>query len=229
MKLSIIIPSYNEEKTILEVLNRIKTNPVEKCLYEVIVIDDHSTDRTLSLLEANPELYDVLIKQNENTGKGGAVKEGLSKATGEFILFQDADLEYDPAEYSKLLKPIFLFDADVVMGSRLSSSPITRVSYYWHYVGNKFITLLFNILHNTTFTDIYSCYLLYRRSLIDPAILVTTGWEQHAEILSKSVKGAKTMYEVPISYFGRTYEEGKKIKAHHIFGIFWTLVRFRFT
>jgi len=116
------------------------------------------------------------------------------------------------------------FDADIVMGSRLVASPCTRVSYFWHKLGNRLITLVFNVLNNTTFTDVYSCYLLYRRELIDPKDLRADGWEQQAEILSRAVAGAKSMFEVPISYYGRTYAEGKKIKAHHAITVLWTIV-----
>jgi hypothetical protein len=120
--------------------------------------------------------------------------------------------------------PVLKFDADVVMGSRFLAPQFTRVSYFWHRIGNKIITLLFNVLNNTAFTDIYSCYLMYRRNLVNPEQLKTTGWEQHAEILSRAITNAKALYEVPISYHGRSYEEGKKIKAHHIISVLWTIV-----
>ncbi|MEE8352225.1 MAG: glycosyltransferase family 2 protein [Rhodospirillales bacterium] len=222
--LSVIIPSYNEETTILKILDRVAEQKINGVTIEVLVIDDGSTDGTVGLLEQNPKLYTKLIKRPRNGGKGAAVKDGLLEATGDYVLFQDADMEYDPGEYPKLLKPVIDFDADIVMGSRMVASQWTRVSYFWHKVGNKLITLVFNILNNTTFTDVYSCYLLYRRDLIDPSSLTTNGWEQHAEILSRAVAGAKTMYEVPISYYGRTYAEGKKIKAHHAIAVIWTIL-----
>jgi len=224
IKISIIIPAYNEEQTIIQLLEKVAVQSVEGFGLEVLVIDDGSKDNTVKLLEAKPELYARLIKQPQNGGKGAAVKAGLNAATGEYILFQDADLEYDPAEYAKLFHPILEHDADVVMGSRFAAPSVTRVSYFWNKVGNRGITLIFNILNNTTFSDTYSCYLMYRRSMIDPDELKTTGWEQHAEILSKAVKAAKSMYEVPISYHGRTMEEGKKIRAHHIIAVVWTMI-----
>ena len=222
--ISILIPAYNEEATILELLGRVADQRIEGVRLEVVVIDDGSTDRTVEMLEENPELYNKLLKQPHNGGKGAAVKAGLKEATGDYVLFQDADLEYDPNEYEKLLMPVLKFDADIVIGSRLVASPCTRVSYFWHKAGNRLITLVFNILNNTTFTDVYSCYLLYRRNLVDPEILVTEGWEQHAEILSRAVVKAKVLYEVPISYYGRTYEEGKKIRAHHTVAVLWTIL-----
>ena len=223
-KVSIIVPAYNEEATILRILGRVAAQQVDGVEFEVLVIDDGSTDRTVELLEQAPELYTKLIKRPRNGGKGAAVIAGLKEATGDYVLFQDADLEYDPAEYGKLLKPALEFGADIVMGSRLVASPCTRVSYFWHKLGNRLITFVFNILNNTTFTDVYSCYLLYRRDLVDPEDLVTEGWEQHAEILSRAVAKASSMYEVPISYYGRTYDEGKKIKARHAIAVVWTIV-----
>ena len=157
IKLSIIIPAYNEQATIVELLEKVAEQKVDGIAFEVIVIDDGSKDRTVELLEARPELYTSLVRQPQNGGKGAAVKAGLAVASGEYVLFQDADLEYDPNDYAKLFEPILRFDADVVMGSRLIASPITRVSYFWHKVGNKLITLTFNILNNTTFT-IYKKY-----------------------------------------------------------------------
>ena len=222
--LTVLVPAYNEEATILGILERVCEQKIDGVTIEVVVVDDGSTDATVELLEQNPSLYTKLIKHPLNGGKGAAIKAGLFEAGGDYVLFQDADLEYDPAEYEKLLAPVLNFDADIVMGSRLVASPCTRVSYFWHKLGNRLITLVFNVLNNTTFTDVYSCYLLYRRKLIDPRDLRADGWEQQAEILSRAVAGAKSMFEVPISYYGRTYAEGKKIKAHHAITILWTIV-----
>ncbi len=223
IQLSVLVPAYNEEATIIELLGKVAKQKINGVTIEVLVIDDGSTDGTVALLEKNPTLYTSLIKQPRNGGKGAAVKAGLRKAGGDYILFQDADLEYDPAEYEKLLKPVLEFNADIVMGSRLVASPCTRVSYFWHKAGNRLITFIFNLFNNTTFTDVYSCYLLYRRDLVDVEELVTEGWEQQAEILSRAVARAKSMFEVPISYYGRTYSEGKKIKAYHAVAVIWTI------
>jgi len=225
-KVSIIVPAYNEEATILAVLEAIRRQSVAGVTFEIVVVDDGSTDRTGALLESHPRLYDRLVRKS-NGGKGSAVRAGLKEATGDYVLFQDADLEYDPADYAKLLLPVIRFDADVVMGSRFVAPEFTRVYYFWHKIGNSLITLIFNALHNTTFTDIYSCYLLFRRHLINPNELASDGWDQHAEILSRVVARAGNMYEVPISYHGRTYEEGKKIKAYHAASVIWRILATR--
>ena len=225
--LTVLIPAYNEEKTILEILRRVRAQKVDGVAFEVLIVDDGSTDGTAALLEANPDLYTRLIRK-PNGGKGSAVRAGLAAATGDYVIFQDADLEYDPADYTKMLLPVLRFDADVVMGSRLIAPEYTRVFYFWHKVGNRLITLLFNVLNNTTFTDVYTCYLLYRRSCLDPVVLETEGWEQHAEILSRLVAVPRVMYEVHVSYHGRTYEEGKKIRAHHVIPVIWTMIKRRF-
>ena len=227
LKVSIIVPAYNESKTIIDVLEKIRIQSVEGFEFEVIVVDDGSTDGTCDILEKQSELYSTLIRQNVNRGKGAAVKAGLKEAKGDYILFQDADLEYDPADYNKLFIPISRFKADVVMGSRMIAPEFTRVSYFWNKVGNKLITFIFNILNNTTFTDIYSCYLIYRKDLVNPGSLVSEGWEQHAEILSFSVKKAEHIYEVPISYYGRNYDEGKKIRAHNAIAVIWMIIKMR--
>lgn len=225
LRLSIIIPAFNEEKTILELLHRVNKVSIKGVEKEVIVIDDCSNDNTLKLLEDNNKLFTKLIKFKSNSGKGAAVKRGLKEATGQYILFQDADLEYDPNDYKKLLEPVLRLNADVVIGSRLSASQLTRVYYFWHKMGNKLITLLFNILNNTTFTDIYSCYLLFKSDLVKPENLLTTGWEQQAEILSIVISKGNSFYEVPINYYGRTYDEGKKIRAHHAFAVLLTIFK----
>ena len=220
---SVIVPTYNEEATIIEILGRIAAQKIEDVGFEVLVVDDGSSDRTVELLEESPGLYSKLIKRAINGGKGAAVRAGLKAASGDYVLFQDADLEYDPADYGNLLRPVIEFNADIVMGSRLVAAPITRVSYFWHKVGNRLITFSFNILNNTTFTDVYSCYLLYRRELVNVDSLATDGWEQQAEILSNAVAKARKMFEVPIRYYGRTYAEGKKIKGHHAAAVLWTI------
>jgi glycosyltransferase involved in cell wall biosynthesis len=228
VRLSIIVPAYNEEATIIPLLKRVADQKIAGVEFETIVIDDGSMDRTIGLLEAHPQLYTHLVRQPKNGGKGAAVKAGLAKATGDYVLFQDADLEYDPADYVKLLDPVLRFDADLVMGSRMLAPTYTRVYYYWHKVGNRFLTFAFNILNNSTFTDIYTCYLLYRRSLLKPEELRSEGWEQHAEILSRVWARAAACYEVPINYHGRTYGEGKKIRAHHALAVLAMIVRSRF-
>ena len=142
-------------------------------------------------------------------------------------MFQDADLEYNPEEYSKIFKMITDFNADVIIGSRFLSPEFTRVHYFFHKLGNRFITGLFNFIYNTTFTDIYSCYLCFRKELVDPLKLKSNGWSQQAEILATSVNKSKIFYEVPISYSGRTFEEGKKIKARHTFSVIYMIIKKR--
>ncbi|MGE4279762.1 MAG: glycosyltransferase family 2 protein [Magnetospirillum sp.] len=225
VSVSVVVPVYNEERTIVAILERVKAVSVPGVTFEVIVVDDGSKDRTREILDGRPDLYSQFIKHTQNRGKGGAVKTALAAATGDFVLFQDADLEYDPAEYPKLMKPVLDFGAEIVMGSRFIAPEYTRVFYFWHKVGNGLISLIFNILNNTTFTDTYSCYLMYRRDLVDVNQLQSEGWEQHAEILSLAVKKAKSLYEVPISYHGRSYDEGKKIKAYHALAVIWMMVR----
>ena len=224
IKLSILVPAFNEENTIIEILEKVSKVEIEGVKKEIIVIDDCSLDKTLSLLEKNKNLYDLLIRMKQNSGKGAAIKEGLKKATGNYILFQDADLEYDPLDYKKLIEPVLRFNADLVIGSRLLSSQLTRVYYFWHKVGNKFLTFLFNVLNNTTFTDIYSCYVVFKASLVDAESLSTSGWEQQAEILSKVVASSKSFYEVPVNYYGRTYEEGKKIRPYDAISVILTII-----
>jgi glycosyltransferase involved in cell wall biosynthesis len=227
MRLSVIVPAYNEEASIVELLRGVRAQSVKGVEIEIIVVDDGSKDRTVALLEQNSGLYDRLVKQAKNGGKGAAVRAGLTHATGDYVLFQDADLEYDPSEYGKLLEPVLRFDADVVIGSRMLAPPWTRVHYFWHKRGNEFLTFFFNLLYNKTFTDTYTCYLLYRRSLLDPSELLSNGWEQHAEILCRVVRRADSCYEVPISYAGRTYAEGKKIRAHHALSVLGMFVKLR--
>ncbi len=227
-KLSVIVPAYNEEATILTVLERVNEQQIDGVEIEVVVIDDGSTDETGALLEANSGLYAELIRLPSNRGKGEAVKAGLERASGDYVLFQDADLEYDPADYAKLLAPVLRFGADMVIGSRVLAPAYTRVHYFWHKRANQFLTLLFNVLHNTTFTDVYSCYLLYRRELVDPRALRSMGWAQHAEILGRVVSRGAAFFEVPVSYNGRTYREGKKIRARHFLSVLAMIVWSRF-
>jgi glycosyltransferase involved in cell wall biosynthesis len=224
---SVIVPAFNEESGIISILSELRKQRIPGYFLEVIVIDDGSTDRTQTLLQQFPDLYDKLITHAKNSGKGAAVISGLKVATGEYVLFQDADLEYSPQEYGDLFYPIHTFGAQMVMGSRFLAPKYTRVQYFSHKVGNRLITLLFNLLYNMTFTDIYTCYLVYRRDLVAAEELVSRGWEQHAEILCRAVNRARIIYEVPISYHGRSYEEGKKIRAHNILEVLYMIVRCR--
>ncbi len=227
IELSVLIPAYNEEATVLELLESVRAQDIDGVAFEVVVVDDGSTDRTAELVDSRPDLYDRFVKLPKNLGKGGAVKAGLEVVDGDYVLFQDADLEYDPNDYAVLLKPVLRFDADIVFGSRMVAPQYTRVHYFWHKVGNRLITLAFNLFNNTTFTDIYSCYLMYRRDLLKPGELVSNGWSQHAEILSRIVPRAKVIYEVPISYHGRSYEEGKKIRGADAASVVWMIFKRR--
>ena len=225
---SVLIPAFNEERTILTVLEKVAEQTIEGVELDVVVIDDGSTDSTAQLVESNPRPRQRLIRAAVNGGKGAAVIAGLKQLDGDYVLFQDADLEYSPSDYGKLLRPVVEFGADIVMGSRFSAPEYTRVHYYWHRFGNRRLTGLFNVLFNTTFTDVYSCYLLLRRSLINPDELHALGWDQQAEILGLAVPRAKVIYEVPITYRGRTYDEGKKIRAQHGVIVAWQIVKRRF-
>lgn len=228
MKLSVIVPAYNEEATVLIVLERVKKVVIPEVEIETIVVDDGSKDQTVYLLKANPQLYSKLILLPKNGGKGAAVKAGLKVATGDFILFQDADLEYDPRDYPKIVRALLDYQADAVIGSRYLAPQLVRVHYLIHRLGNNVITFWLNLLYNKTFSDVYSCYLAYRRSLIDPDSLQTFRFEQHAEILCRCLNQGKIFYEVAICYHGRDVSEGKKIKARHAFSILFTMLRFRF-
>jgi len=228
-QLNIIIPVFNEEKTILSVLNKLNSECKSIKDKKIFVVDDGSKDKTPFLLKENAKLYSKLIISENNRGKGGAIMLALEHIKTGYVLIQDADLEYDPVEIPRLWNLVRENDIDVLLTTRLSGSPLTRVHYFWHKLGNKFITFVFNIINNTTFTDIYSGYIVFRRDLVDSKKLIFKGWAQQAEILTFLKYKSKKIYEAPITYKGRTYEEGKKINsaavAPVLFSMFWTKLR----
>lgn len=224
-KISIIIASYNEEKTIIEILNRLKNTKKNDYEYEIIVVNDGSTDNSLKLLEQSSNLYNKLINLGKNKGKGFAVKEGLNIASGDYIIFQDADLEYDPNDINDFCEMYDKFDADLIIGSRIRYKNYTRSHNFFNMIGNKLITFVFNLIHNCTFTDIYSCYLSYKKNLLNPLELKTSGFEQQAEILGKLMKKTKINFEIPINYCGRDISEGKKIRFYHIFSVIYQIIK----
>ena len=226
--ISIIVPIYNEEKTILQILKKLSKIKERGYPFEVIVVNDGSTDNTDNILSENKILIDKLINNKTNSGKGFSVKKGLEIADGKYIIFQDGDLEYDPNDFIKFFKLLEKFNPDLIIGSRFVYAEYTRSHYFLNKIGNKLITLLFNIIYNTTFTDIYSCYACFKRDLINIDLLKTNGFEQQAEILGKVVRNSKKFYEVPINYNGRSHEEGKKIKFYHIFSVIFQIVKCRF-
>jgi glycosyltransferase involved in cell wall biosynthesis len=223
--LSVVIPVYNEARTISTIIDRVRAVPFRT---ELIVVDDGSTDGTRETLTRESSRIDKLLLLERNRGKGAAVRAGFAVATGDIVIIQDADLEYDPADYGDLLTPFVKADADLVLGSRLTGAKPQRAYYYWHYVGNRFITLIARVLYNTTLSDIYTCYKMIRRERLADLTLESDGFEFDAELLAKLLKRNLVVYEVPISYYGRTFEEGKKIKWHHTFAVVWTLIRLRF-
>ena len=241
-KLSVIIPVYNEKATIEEILRRVLETPMRK---EVIVVDDCSTDGTRQILEAmaarqsrgetNAPAQDGsdaiglsnlrILFQEKNQGKGAALRRGFAEASGDIVLVQDADLEYDPRDYEKLLEPIVDGRADVVFGSRFLGGP-QRVHYFWHYVANKFLTLLSDIMTNLKITDMETCYKVFRREVLAGIRLKSNRFGFEPEITAKVAKGKWRVYEVPISYAGRTYEEGKKITWRDGFQALWCIFRY---
>jgi glycosyltransferase involved in cell wall biosynthesis len=231
-QLNIVIPVFNEEKTILSVLHKLNSECKSIKDKNIIVVDDGSKDKTPFLLKKNAKLYSKLIISENNLGKGGAIMLALEHIKTGYVLIQDADLEYDPVEIPRLWNLVRENDIDVLLTTRLSGSPLTRVHYFWHKLGNKFITFVFNIVNNTTFTDIYSGYIIFRRDLIDSKKLIFKGWAQQAEILTFLKHKSKKIYEAPITYKGRTYKEGKKINAVAVapvlFSMFWSKLRLLF-
>ena len=225
MKLSVIVPAYNEAATMVEILDRIRATGLD---IELIVVDDGSTDGTRDILQAEKHRIEHLIFQPKNGGKGAALKAGFAVATGDVLIIQDADLEYDPDDYRELLRPIEKAGADLVLGSRLTGARPQRAYYYWHYVGNRLITFIARVLYNTTLSDIYTCYKVFKREQLIGLDIQSNGFEFDAEFLAILLKRRLVVYEVPISYYGRSYGEGKKIKWYHTVLVVWNLVKYRF-
>ena len=210
MKLSVIIPCFNESETIHTIVDRVKEAPLDEI--EIIIVDDGSTDGTRELLKKDIEqTVDKVIYHDANSGKGAALRSGFREVSGDIVIVQDADLEYDPSEIPILMQPILAGKADVVYGSRFTGRGPHRVLYFWHMVGNRFLTLLSNMLTNLNLTDIETCYKMFRRGIIQSIIIEEDRFGFEPEITAKIARKGCRIYEVGISYAGRTYAEGKKI------------------
>ncbi len=240
MKLSIIIPVYNEIDTIAEIVGRVRNVHLNVQVWanranedtvqldrEVVIVDDGSTDGTRDYLNTLREAPEVkLIFHQQNQGKGGAVWNGLQATTGDICLIQDADLEYDPRDYVKLVQPILEGRSEVVYGSRFRGGP-TKAMFFWHMVGNRFLTFTTNVLYNTILTDMETCYKVFTRAVADKLHLTASGWGFDPEITAQILLNDYRIYEVPISYSGREFTEGKKISWRDGFTVLWTLIRYR--
>jgi glycosyltransferase involved in cell wall biosynthesis len=230
-KLSIIIPAYNEGKTIHLILDKIKQSNLINIEKEIIIVNDCSRDDTEDSINryvnANQDLNIQYFKHEVNQGKGAAINTGIHKATGDFVIIQDADLEYDPNEYSILLKPILDGFADVVYGSRFIGGNPHRILFFWHSIGNQFLTFISNMFTNLNLTDMETCYKLFRREIIQSIQIKEKRFGLEPEITAKISKIPKIrIYEVGISYYGRTYEEGKKIGWKDGFEAIWCILKY---
>ena len=228
MKLSIIIPCFNEDKTIETIFNKVSEfNTLEK---EIIIVDDFSSDGTSIIIkdlqEKNPELK--FIRHDKNLGKGGAIKSGLKLCTGDLIIIQDADLEYDPTDYNNLIEPFLKSDADVVYGTRFRGGGYIRLHFFWHYVANFLLTLLTNIFTNLNMSDMETGYKIFKSETIKSINLKENSFGIEPEITMKLAKKNFIFYEVPISYRGRSYADGKKITMKDAFVAVYCIVKYRF-
>ncbi len=223
--LSIVVPVYNEVNTLREIIARIQASPVEN--KEIIVVDDCSTDGTRELLKSELSAeVDKVIYQDQNYGKGFALKAGFKEATADIVIIQDADLEYDPNQYPQLISPILDNKADVVYGSRFMGGGPHRVVYFWHYVGNRMLTLFSNMMTNINLTDMETGYKVFRREIIQSIDIKEARFGFEPEITAKIAKKRVRIYEMGISYYGRTYEEGKKIGWKDGVRAFWCIIKY---
>ena len=225
MKLSVVIPIYNEKDTLLELLGRVRRVELEK---EIILVDDYSTDSTRDLLTSLPRGDDLrILYQPSNMGKGAALRRGFEAVTGDIVVVQDADLEYDPAEYPVLIQPILANRADVVYGSRFLGGP-HRVLLFWHSVGNKVLTTLSNMMTGLNLTDMETCYKVFRADLLGRIVLREDRFGFEPEFTAKVARARARVYEVPISYSGRDYSEGKKIGWKDGLAAVYFIIKYRF-
>lgn len=231
-KLTIVVPAYNEENTIQNILNRInEVQLIQQIQKEIIVVNDCSKDNTEQKVQAfqqqHPELNIVYKKHEVNKGKGAALRTGFQSATGDFVIVQDADLEYDPNEFNILMKPILDGFADVVYGSRFIGGKPHRILFFWHTIGNKMLTFASNVFTNLNLTDMETCYKMFKREIIQSIDLKENRFGFEPEVTAKVAKIAKVrIYEVGISYYGRTYEEGKKIGMKDAFRALYCILRY---
>lgn len=224
-KLSVIIPCYNEERTIVTLLQKVRNSPWKNL--EVIAIDDCSSDKTLEVLKKHEgSLIDVVLSHPVNQGKGAALRTGFASATGDLVIIQDADLEYDPNEYPKLIAPFTEHNADVVYGSRFVGGESHRVLYFWHSLGNKFLTLASNMFTDLNLTDMETCYKVFKREIIQGITIEESRFGFEPEITAKIAKRGLRIFEVGISYDGRTYAEGKKIGAKDGFRAIYCILKY---